>query len=185
MSNMPGWDRGDGGFPLRPTQLKVNYMSDLKDFELGGYHNAGGGMTGEAMAKPSVDEVEAMANWLHDHAIDLRNDGAWAVRAIENSEKAAAMLRQQGESYRMLTAVYNRFVDGRALSVDAIQRHDFTGQDAQRNSQDGNSVVLSADEWDAYRADLNTYSQILALLGMEEEGDPVLAVKLLMQVKHD
>jgi hypothetical protein len=65
------------------------------------------------------------------------------------------------------------------------QRHDFTGQDAQRNSQDGNSVVLSADEWDAYRADLNTYSQILALLGMEEEGDPVLAVKLLMQVKHD
>jgi hypothetical protein len=100
-------------------------------------------------------------------------------------EEAAAMLRQQGESYRMLTAVYNRFVDGRALSVDAIQRHDFTGQDAQRNSQDGNSVVLSADEWDAYRADLNTYSQILALLGMEEEGDPVLAVKLLMQVKHD
>jgi hypothetical protein len=60
MSNMPGWDRGDGGFPLRPTQLKVNYMSDLKDFELGGYHNAGGGMTGEAMTKPSVDEVEAL-----------------------------------------------------------------------------------------------------------------------------
>jgi hypothetical protein len=112
----------------------------------------------DRMTKPTVDEVEAMCERLAYFADDGK-------RQREVMGDAAAMLR--------------------SLSVDAIQRHDFTDQDAQRNSQDGNSVVLSADEWDAYRADLNTYSQILALLGMEEEGDPVLAVKLLMQVKHD
>jgi hypothetical protein len=132
-----------------------------------------------AMTKPSVDEVEAMIrrieeyNYNADVSIDLLDDCAAMLRSLSNERDT---LRKH------LQRLTKRCED---LSVDATQRHDLSGPDAQRNSQDGNSVVLSADEWDAYRADLNTYSQILSTLGMEEEGDPVLAVKLLMQVKHD
>jgi hypothetical protein len=44
-------------------------------------------------ARPSVDEVEAMITWLHNHVKALRSYGSRDNPAIAQVEKAAAMLR--------------------------------------------------------------------------------------------